>query len=164
MIELSSISELPNSPSVYAMYGGHKGGLYVAYVGMAGKLKQRIMQHLIRRDSSVSTGTSAVVLNPDYVSEVRWWEHPDFVKRHILEAAELVAFDVLDPALRSRGAIQEQSKAVYTDEDFQEKMRALFLGSPTGLLAIPTLQDALARITELEQRIVTLEQQLPKNK
>jgi hypothetical protein len=43
------------------------------------------------------------VLNPDYVTELRWWEHPDFAERYVLEAAELVAYDMLNPALRSRG-------------------------------------------------------------
>ena len=82
MISITSINDLPNVPSVYAMYGGQGRGLYVAYVGIAGKLKQRIIQHLIRRDSSVATGTSAVALNPDYITQVKWWEHSDFTKRY----------------------------------------------------------------------------------
>jgi len=56
-----------------------------------------------------------VVLNPDYVTEVWWWVHPDFAQRHVLEAAELVAFDVLDPALRSLGAPQEKARELYAD-------------------------------------------------
>lgn len=114
-----SISDLPTVPAVYAMYGGQNPRLYVAYVGVAGRLKSRIIQHLVRRDSSVTTGTSAVVLNPDYVTEVRWWEHPDFAERHVLEAAELVAFDVLDPALRSRGGIPARAKELYAAEAFR---------------------------------------------
>jgi len=120
------------------------------------------MQHLVKRDSSIATGTSAVALNPDYVTEVRWWEHPDFSKRHVLEAAELVAFDVLDPALRSRGAIQEQAKQLYADESFREKMRAVFLSEPTGRIIFPTLRDALKRIAQLERRLAALEQRLAK--
>jgi hypothetical protein len=139
------------------MYGGQGRGLYVAYVGVAGKLKPRVIQHLVRRDSSVATGTSAVALNPDYVTEVRWWEHPDFAQRHVLEAAELVAFDVFEPALRSRGGIQEQARQLYADGEFSEEMRALFAGDPAGRLVIATLQDALDRITELERRVAALE-------
>ena len=52
------------------MHGGLKS--YVAYVGMGGNLKQRIEQHLIKRDSSVTTGTSAVGLNTDHVRRVDW--------------------------------------------------------------------------------------------
>ncbi len=35
------------------MYGGRGRGLYVAYVGVAGRLKARIIQHLVRRDCAV---------------------------------------------------------------------------------------------------------------
>ena len=87
---LTSFNDLPNVPGVYAMYGGKGRGVYVAYVGIAGKLKQRIIQHLVNRDSSVTTGTSAAMLNPDYVTQIRWWEYPDFKARYILVAAELV--------------------------------------------------------------------------
>ena len=40
---LSAISELPAVPAVYAMYGGRGRGLYVAYVGVAGKLRLRVL-------------------------------------------------------------------------------------------------------------------------
>lgn len=67
---LDSIPLLPNASAVYAMLSGSGAGsgAYVAYVGVAGKLKQRITQHLVRRDSSVTTGASAVSLNPDLVT------------------------------------------------------------------------------------------------
>ncbi len=162
MIEILSISELPNKPGVYALYGGQGRGLYVAYVGSAGKLKNRIIQHLVRRDSSVATGTSAVALLPDHVTEVRWWEHSTFDQRPNLEAAELVAFDALEPALRSRGRIQEEVKQLYNEEKFNQKMRNLFLGQPTGRFIIPTLQEVIDRITQLEQRVAVLEQHLKK--
>jgi len=157
---ISSISQLPNRPAVYAMYGGRGRGLHVAYVGVAGKLKSRIAQHLIRRDSSVATGTSAVVLNPDYVTQVRWWEHPRFAERHALEAAELVAFDLLNPALRSRGVASEQARKLYDDESFREEMQVLFSEPPICRLVIPTLQDALERIRRLEQRLAFLEKRV----
>jgi len=157
---LVTLSELPNVPAVYAMYGGRARGLHVAYVGMADVLKRRVMQHLISRDSSVATGTSAAGLNPDHVTEVCWWEHPNFTERHVLEAAELVAFDVLQPVLRSRGAISERAKQLYAGEAFREKMRPLFLGEPTGKVVIPTVQDVLRRIADLEHRLATIEKHL----
>lgn len=156
---VASISELPNIPAVYAMYGGRGSSAYVAYVGMGGTLKQRIEQHLIRRDSSVVTGTSAVSLNPDLVTEVRWWEHPKFTDRTVLLAAELVAFDVLEPALRSRGGITAEARNLYSDESFSGQMRSLFSYKAMGQLVIPTLQSALERIEELERRVAALERQ-----
>lgn len=163
MKTLTSISELPNVSAVYALYGGQGRGLYVAYVGVADALKRRIIQHLVSRDSSVATGTSAVGLNPDYVTEVRWWEHPEFAERHILEAAELVAYDVLDPALRSRGNIRQQAKQLYANEEFRQKMRSLFTGEPTGRLRILSLQDVIERIIELEERLKAVERKLAKS-
>ena len=160
MKNINSITELPNVPAVYAMYGGRGRGLHVAYVGIADALKRRVMQHLIKRDSSVATGTSAAALNPDYITEVSWWEHPDFSDRAVLQAAELVAFDFLEPALRSRGAIQEKAKELYADESFYEKMMAFFQREPAGRLVIMTLQDALDKIAELERRVDELEKRI----
>jgi len=103
MRDFSAISGLPNTPAVYALYSGGRGvGRYGAYVGIAGKLKQRITQHLIRRDSSVTTGTSAASLNPDYLTELALWDHTKFHEKVALKTAEMVAFEILNPALRSR--------------------------------------------------------------
>lgn len=154
---LRSISELPRVPSVYAMYGGQGQGSHVAYVGIASNLKNRIIQHLVRRDSSVATGTSAVVLNPDFVTEVQWWENLKFKERHMLEAAELIAFDVLNPALRSRGKAQKNAELLYTDDNFRKEMRSLFSSKPTGRLILPSLNDALDRIKTLEKKVARLE-------
>ena len=66
MRDFSTAYDLPNRPAVYALYSGNGNSRYVAYVGIAGKLKQRITQHFIRRDSSVATGVSAVSLNPKH--------------------------------------------------------------------------------------------------
>jgi hypothetical protein len=76
--EVVSLSQVPNGPAVYALYGGRGRGAHIAYVGMTDKLRQRIAQHLVRRDSSVVTGVSVVSLNPNLVSEMRWWHHITF--------------------------------------------------------------------------------------
>jgi excinuclease UvrABC nuclease subunit len=60
----------PKEPGIYAMYGGLSPRTWVAYVGQAGNVAQRLAQHLDRRSSSVATGTSAVGLNVDYVAYV----------------------------------------------------------------------------------------------
>lgn len=156
----SSISDLPSRPAVYALYGGRGRGLHVAYVGMARDLRARITQHLIRRDSSISTGATVVTLNAALVTQVRWWEYPRFAEEAYLLAAELVAFDTLDPVLRSRGQPQEQARQLYADPEFYSQMRAAFAGEPTGQLTLPTLQDALERIAALEERLNALEAQI----
>jgi hypothetical protein len=155
-----AVSDLPQTPCVYAMYGGKGPGRYVAYVGIAQKLRGRITQHLVLRNSSVTTRSSAVQLNPDYVTAVEWWEHPDFDQRHVLEAAEMVAFDELKPALRSRGAPQQQARELHVHEAFRSEMQALFSGEPAGRLVIRTLEEAFERMAELERRAADLEARL----
>ena len=157
-----SVADLPNRPAVDALFGGRGKGLYVAYIGVADSLKSRIEQHLIRRDSSVTTGVSAAMLNSGNVTEVKWWEHERFLERHVLEASELVAFDVLNPALRSRGASKHKSIQLYENTVFHDEMKALFTGAPSGHLVIRDLSYALAMIDALENRVAELERRLGK--
>ena len=72
----------------------------------------------------------------------------------------MVAFDVLDPALRSRGAPQNKARELYADEKFYEEMRSLFSGEPAGRLVIRTLEDAFERIEELEERVAKVEKRI----
>jgi len=160
MRDFTPAYSLPNVPAVYAFYSGGKGPKYVAYVGIAGRLKQRIIQHLIRRDSSVTTGTSAVNLNPDQVTSLRWWEHPDFAKTINLKAAEMVAFEVLNPALRSRGATDNAGLQLLANNAFKSSMKTLFKEQPTGTVEFLSLADALDSINRLEMRIVELEKKI----
>ena len=90
MRKYTSVSDIPRVAAVYALYGGTGRGLYVAYVGVADNLKRRLRQHLIKKSSNVTSGTSAASLNPDYVTRVRWWEHPEFEDRPSLEETEQV--------------------------------------------------------------------------
>jgi hypothetical protein len=69
----------------------------------------------------------------------------------------LVAFDVLQPVMRSRGAAEAQARALYADEQFSRLMKDLFDGQPSGRLLIPTLEDAVERIAALERRMALLE-------
>lgn len=160
MRTISSFSELPSTPAVYALYGGQENASHVAYVGLAGSLKARIIQHLVRRDSSVTTGVNAVNLNPDHITKAAWWEHPDFSNRLNLTAAELVAFDIFEPVLRSRGNIEKQAKQIYIDENFYQKMKTLFENNPAGYFMAPTLQGAIERIVQLEKSMETIQKRL----
>lgn len=155
--DFSAISDLPDRPAIYVLHAGGSR-TYVAYVGIAGSsLRNRIRQHFLRRDSSVTTGTSAVSLDPDQVCELTWWEHERFGERHALEAAELVAFELFEPTLRSRGGVQSASERLARDGAFQQQMRAHLSSAPAGRIRFPTLADAFARIEKLEARLRELE-------
>jgi hypothetical protein len=157
MITIYEIKEAPKIPAVYAMMGGTPRTSYVAYVGIAKNLRTRLTQHLVRRDSSVTTGTSATVLNPDYVRNVRWWHREEFADRHVLEAAELVAFGILNPALRSRGKASDAAQALFAEPEFRERLEQEFRSHPDGELVLTNLDSALKRLSELEQRLSKLE-------
>jgi hypothetical protein len=92
-----------------------------------------------------------------FITELRWWLHPKFNDRKVLEAAELVAFNLFEPSLRSRGNIRKTALELYKRLDFQIEMKELFSREPDGRFVIPTLQDALNRIEQLEKRIAKLE-------
>lgn len=156
MQRATSIGQLPDVAAVYALMGGQGHSIQVAYVGISDQLRRRIRQHLIRRNSSVTTGTSVVRLNPDLVTEVRWWEHDCFDDRHQLQAAEIVATDVLLPTLRSRGGIQDEAITHYNDELFRERMTVLFQGEPTGVLRILSLDNLADRVAILEAEVAEL--------
>lgn len=160
MKKLTSISELPNVPCVYAMYGGQGGKMYVAYVGETGRLKGRIREHLVQQDSSVVARPSAAMLNPEKITQICWWEYPKFEDPDVRKLAELAAFKVLEPVLRSRSPKAKQKLQLLEDEDFREEMHSLFSRNPTGQLIISDFQDVLERIVRLEERVATLEKQL----
>lgn len=128
MRDFFPIYDLPNVPAVCALYSGGKRSRYVAYVGIATRLKQRAQQHLIRRDSSVATGVSAVSLLSDHVTDLSWWEHPGFSVDAALKAAELIAFDILTPVMRSRGKPENTAKKLLKYNGFTKDMEQLFTG------------------------------------
>jgi hypothetical protein len=158
-----ALSDVPNVPAVYVLFGGRGKKLHVAYVGESKKLKNRMSQHLVGRDSSVSTLTSATGLISDFVSEFEWYENPKFQDDDVRHAAELVAFDVFKPILRSKSYKRSKSSELYKDEAFRVEMKNLFWRTPpSGKVVIPTLQDALDKIKMLEKRVAELEK--PKQK
>jgi hypothetical protein len=156
-MRVTSISDLPRIPAVYAMRSGYGNTCYVAYVGMADDLKRRIYQHLVRRDSSVVTGVSAVSLNPDLVSEVQWWGRSEFTNRTWLGAAELLAFDLLEPVMRSRGNVSQESEKLYESMEFRMEMGTQFIDEPDGVLVLPSMKTLIEEVSTLHQRIAALE-------
>ena len=156
-VQIQTISSLPNLPSIYAIYA--KNSKSPVYVGQTTKLKDRITQHLIRRDSSIVTGANGYSLDPDYVKRISWWEHDLFISASNLTAAELIAFNQLNPIIRSQGN-KKQASDILNDEDFVNGMVQLFQGEPSGELNIVDLTQALQRISKLEDRIRQLEEKL----
>ena len=86
----------------------------------------------------------------------------DEVFDHLLAStqAELVAFDVMEPALRSRGNITDRAKTLYGQADFCDQMKALFTSTPAGVLVLPTLREAIEKIAVLEERVRRLEERM----
>ncbi len=158
--QVSSVYEVPRVPAVYAMYGGEgvRSG-WVAYVGIAGNLHKRLDQHFIKRDSSVTTGTSAVGVNVDHVRYVDWWTHDRFHDDDQRHAAELVAFDVLNPALRSRGRPRQAALDHLHDQRFLKEIRTVLRGDPAGRLVVPKVADLANAIADLKRRLDALERE-----
>lgn len=156
MLTTSRLSDLPERPAVYAMHAG-SARPYVAYVGIADRLRARLEQHFVRRDSSVVTRAAAVSLNPDLITEVAWWEDDSFTVREYLEPAELVAFERLAPVLRSRGVVGSAARLLLTDSAIRTQLDGLVTGAPSGRLLRSGLEAALTRISELEARVARLE-------
>jgi hypothetical protein len=142
------------------LYSAVESGPNTFHVGIATKLKQRVQQHLVRRDSSVATGVSAVSLLSDHVTGLSWWEHPTFLDNAALKAAELIAFDTLNPIMRSRGKTEDAATEQLQDREFTKDMERLFSEEPTGGVKFLTLSDAMDRIRTLESSLRELERQI----
>lgn len=156
MHRLPRITDLPNTPAVYILFGGKKGNKFVAYVGIADKLRQRVSQHLIRRDSSITTAASIVSLNPDYITGIQWWTHSDFNERSSLEAAEVIAFETFNPVLRSRGKLTERVKLLLKDQLFLTSIKELFSGQPSGSMVFLDFQDLVDKVLKMEDDLIEL--------
>ena len=105
----------------------------------------------------MTVGTSAVVLNPDYVSEVHWWTGPAFADESYREAAKEIACQMLNPCLRGRGMVPHAARELLRDAEFVRSMKDRIAGAPDGVLAPPTLQTAMSRLASLEARVAALE-------
>ena len=146
-----SLSSIPKTAGIYAMYD-RSGG--VAYVGISGTLQNRIRDHITYRKIN-----SATVLNLDKVSRICWWLNPRFSDKAYREAAEVVAFKELNPSLRSRGKVTKRAKDVLEDQTFRDEMARLFRGKPSGVFYPKTLDNLVDLVLKLEKRVSELEKQ-----
>jgi hypothetical protein len=109
------------------------------------------------RDSSATVESAPIRINVDSISSLRWWEDSRFQERGELEGAELVAFEILKPTMRSRGGISGAGLEASQDDSFFQSMMNLFQGPPTGTLLFPSIRDLQRRLNELERRVADLE-------
>jgi hypothetical protein len=72
----------------------------------------------------------------------------------------LVAFDVFDPALRSRGTTPDAARRRAADARFAARATRLFDAGPSGRIELPWLTDLGRRVTDLEVRVDELESKL----
>tara|TARA_B100002003_G_scaffold228304_1_gene236547 strand:- start:289 stop:774 length:486 start_codon:yes stop_codon:yes gene_type:complete len=155
--DFSSIGKLPTSPAVYALCAEDRANDFIAYVGISSNLRNRVYQHLVMRDSSAVVESSPVKVNVDSVSSLRWWVHEEFNTRDRLEGAELIAFEILEPTMRSRGRINTSGLKFSKNKKFREMMIKLFESDQAGTLNFPGIRDLTRRIAELEKRVEDLE-------
>ena len=137
-----SLSEIPKKPGVYILRDRNGE---VAYVGISKDVRSRIDQHLNRRDSSISTGVSTTMLNPDFVTKVEWWIRDLFSEKDARKAAELIAFQVFEPSLRSRGKPSTAAQEKFNDPGFKAQIEEILESPPDGF-HIPKNLDNLCLI------------------
>lgn len=159
MRDYLSISQLPKKPGLYCLLGYSAKGLYNAYVGISSNVQSRISQHLEYRNSSVTTGGSAVSIDPHLVDGCRCWCDPEFEEKPFLLAAEIVAVQMLDPVLRSRGAKHVEGARLASTSDFVSRI-AEILQNPTVEVSFPDFTELARKVEHLTQRIEKLERML----
>lgn len=144
------LSKVPQAAGVYLLedFNGN-----AAYVGMSSRLRARIEQHFIRRDSSITTGAAAASLNPDRIHTIKWWLEERFTNREWLEAAELVAFEVFEPTLRSLGGVSEKARTISEEPGFKDEVRSILSRAPDGEFLPLNLKNLHARVLALESEI-----------
>ena len=156
MRDFSALKTVPKKPGLYCLLGEEGRSTFNAYVGISGDIRGRLEQHLIRRDSSTATGVKAAALLPDHVRGAIWWVAPEFDDVVTREAAELVAFDLLEPTLRSRGRLRPEAKSLAQDEAFRARI-SFMLEDTDNRAWFPSITDLYAEIRDLRSRIEVLE-------
>jgi hypothetical protein len=155
----SLFTQAPKKPGIYALCAGNGRNKYIAYVGIAKNIRQRILQHLIRRDSSIVTGVSAISLNPEKITEVRWWVLPP-EDNQFLNEAEVVAFEILNPVLRSRSSISAPVDYIARNNNFKTKMENIFRAEPSGFIKIISFPELIKKVDELENIVKEIKAKL----
>ncbi|GGE57437.1 hypothetical protein GCM10011517_26540 [Actibacterium pelagium] len=161
MRDFSEIRMLPNKSGVYCLLGSSVRSPYPAYVGIGTNLRNRVSQHLEYRNSSVTTGASAVSLDASQVGGCQWWTDPVLEDAIRLHAFELVAFDHLNPTLRSRGGIRSEARKLSKEGEFRTWAIEL-LENPSGTVHFPGISELTKTVQALTERVMELERSLQK--
>ena len=106
-------------------------------------LKTRIQRHLISCGSNISTSTSAISLNPEYFTKVRWWRRLDSRNPQKRRAAEWIAGEVLQSVLRTWDLFPNLARVHVVDQGFYERTEKVFNSESTWCLTLPMLGGAL---------------------
>lgn len=114
---------------------------------------------LFRRDNSVTTGVSTVSLNPDLVTQVQWWEHPDFETKECWKQRNWLHSMYWNRRCGVVAASPIASKN-FIRIQFRDQMKAVFAGEGAGRLQVRTLSQAWQRIDELEKQLREIRSQL----
>jgi hypothetical protein len=150
---LTSVWQLPDVRAVYALYGASGEELRLVFLGFAESLLERVVEQLVVPSLRPQAPSAILFMQPGYVREIRWWEHPRFEELDALRAAEFVASELLLPLLSSRRPSSAGARTLSTDEGFRQQMSALIRGQPSGCLLLPTLEDILHRLGRIEERL-----------
>ena len=150
MDESYFIRNVPRRPGIYAMRTKADD---VAYVGLSKNLHDRIDQHLYLRDSSVTTGVQATLLNPDQIARVDYWLDAIFEDPDTLRAAEVIAFEVFTPSLRSRGRNTKAATAMLEDVDFVRQVKSIINAPPSGSHTPQNLPNLWRLVEELSTEV-----------
>ena len=67
MRSFDEIKHLPQFPGIYGFKGPNDIKDNYSYIGLSNKLRERVSQHLLKRESSVATVATAISLNPDKI-------------------------------------------------------------------------------------------------
>jgi hypothetical protein len=157
---LMDISDLPSCPALYALFGGTGKRKYVAYVGIADSLKRRAAQHLLNRDSSVATGTAAVGINPDYVTEIQWWEHRRFLTEQRWKQPNSLPSIFLIRHFAAESLFPRLALQLFKKITFKKEMQKLPGNNPAGSVSLPSLDKVARRLSRVEARLEEIEKHL----
>jgi hypothetical protein len=147
--------EVPELPAVFVAFA-HKGGVErVVHIGVASNVHKALSTLLEKQTRDFLAGG-----NSSQFSEVRWWLHDDFHDPVVLEAAGLVALDAFDRKVHKRPQINPAAWKLHNEATFCIRMASEFSGKAHGRLVVPSLAQALRRLSAVEQRLRQLENRL----
>lgn len=155
LYHMSILKPVPKEPGIYALFDGIKGNKCV-YVGKSGQLKTRVRDHLVLQISTVTSGTAGASMNVENLTKLKWWTRDEFSNEAFLDAFETLAFEYLDPQLRSRGGRLKSGETYLNDPNFK-KMAEDILKEPSGEVELLSHARLYQKIQEIEQRLENLE-------